>query len=128
MQFLYRIYISLQSRTGRLFYNVLFVLPSMVVGMVIGFLVTAGSESSLIIVVAWLLMIIWPATAITVKRLHDINLSGWWLLGVLGLTTGISILPGTLPKMAAQLVALAIAVGLMSWPGTNGPNRFGPKP
>jgi uncharacterized membrane protein YhaH (DUF805 family) len=49
--------------------------------------------------------------AITIKRLHDINLSGWWFLALIPL----SVVPGTL-------------LVLGSIRGTKGPNRFGPDP
>ena len=47
-----------------------------------------------------------------IKRLHDQDLSGWWLL--------VSLVP---------FVGWAIAVGLLGFrPGTAGPNRFGAGP
>jgi uncharacterized membrane protein YhaH (DUF805 family) len=52
-----------------------------------------------------------PSLAVAVRRLHDINRSGWWLLIVL--------LPG--------LGALVLFIFLIL-EGTRGPNRFGPDP
>lgn len=51
-----------------------------------------------------------PALAIGVRRLHDIDRTGWWMLLYL---TGIG-----------ALVILIFNI----WPGTRGPNRFGPDP
>lgn len=52
-----------------------------------------------------------PTIAVTVRRLHDQNLSGWLYL--------LSFVP--------YLGGLAILV-MMCLPGTKGPNRFGPDP
>ncbi|MEP9378801.1 DUF805 domain-containing protein [Aquabacter sp. CN5-332] len=51
-----------------------------------------------------------PGLAIGVRRLHDIDRTGWWMLLYL---TGIG-----------ALVILIFNI----WPGTQGPNRFGPDP
>ena len=59
-----------------------------------------------------------PALAVTVRRLHDRDMSGWWYLGV--------IILGQVPYLGA-LVQLGFLV-LMCLPGTPGPNRFGPDP
>jgi uncharacterized membrane protein YhaH (DUF805 family) len=52
-----------------------------------------------------------PGIAIAVRRLHDIDHSGWWIL--------------------IGLVPLVGAILLLVWyatKGTDGPNRFGPDP
>lgn len=51
-----------------------------------------------------------PSAAVLVRRLHDLNLSGWWAL--FGLVPFIGFL---------MFVPAAFA-------GTKGPNRFGPRP
>lgn len=56
------------------------------------------------------LVFAWPCIAVSAKRLHDFNFSGWWLLVNL---TGIGLL-------------VMLVVGLL--PGTRGPNRFGVDP
>jgi uncharacterized membrane protein YhaH (DUF805 family) len=65
----------------------------------------------------WLATII-PTLAVTVRRLHDRDMSGWWYLGVIVL----SLIP-----FVGALVSLAFLV-LMFLPGTPGPNRFGSDP
>jgi uncharacterized membrane protein YhaH (DUF805 family) len=62
---------------------------------------------------------IWPSLAISVKRCHDRNKSGWWVL---------------LWLVLANLPVISI-LGLAWWfvelgflDGTQGPNRFGPSP
>jgi uncharacterized membrane protein YhaH (DUF805 family) len=64
------------------------------------------------------LAILVPALAVTVRRLHDRDMSGWWYLGV--------VLLGQVPYLG-PLISLGFLV-LMCLPGTPGPNRFGPDP
>ncbi len=52
-----------------------------------------------------------PSLAISVRRLHDLDSSGWWLL--------------------LSLIPIIGAIALLVWfvmKGTDGPNRFGPDP
>ncbi len=57
-------------------------------------------------------LLLWPSLAVSIKRWHDRNHSGWWALVVL------------LPVVG--WVAALIVNGFL--PGTRGPNRFGPEP
>jgi len=59
-----------------------------------------------------------PSVAVTVRRLHDRDMSGWWYLGV--------IIVGAIP-FVGFLANIPILV-LMALPGTLGSNRFGPDP
>lgn len=59
-----------------------------------------------------------PSIAVTVRRLHDRDMSGWWYLGFFVLSN--------IPYVGI-LVSIGFLV-LMALPGTNGPNRFGPDP
>lgn len=53
----------------------------------------------------------WSILAVTTKRYHDVDASGWWqLLGVV--------------PVLGWLIPIYLAVK----PGTDGPNRFGPQP
>lgn len=52
-----------------------------------------------------------PSIAVTARRLHDIDKSGWWML--------IAIIP---------LIGWIIAIVWYCTDGTRGPNRFGPDP
>lgn len=70
-----------------------------------------------------ILTLIWPFVAITVKRLHDLNLSGWWALLALAIPFAarlIGVHPSTLLLMSFVLLA--------SLPGSSGNNRFGVDP
>jgi uncharacterized membrane protein YhaH (DUF805 family) len=66
----------------------------------------------------WALGTLIPNIAVTVRRLHDRDMSGWWYLGFIVL----SIIP-----LIGFLAAIAYLV-LMCLEGTKGPNRFGPDP
>jgi len=61
----------------------------------------------LIGVVVW-----WPTTAVGVKRRHDLNRSGWWVL------------VGGVPYLGPVIVLVANGLS----PGTAGDNRFGKDP
>jgi uncharacterized membrane protein YhaH (DUF805 family) len=59
-----------------------------------------------------------PSIAVTIRRLHDRDMSGWWYLGLT--------VAGFIPLIGfAASIALFV---LMVLPGTAGPNRFGPDP
>ena len=58
------------------------------------------------------LVLLWPTLAISVKRWHDRDKSGWWVLVMLVPVVG-------------WVVALVVNGFL---PGTQGPNRFGSEP
>lgn len=57
-----------------------------------------------------------PSIAVTVRRLHDRDMSGWWYLG--------AVVAGLLPFIGfvASIAMFVITV----LPGTQGSNRFGP--
>lgn len=61
--------------------------------------------------VIWLVVNFVPLLAVSVRRLHDIDKSGWWLL--------ISLIP---------FVGSIVLLVFYCLEGTRGPNRFGPDP
>jgi uncharacterized membrane protein YhaH (DUF805 family) len=90
---------------------------------------------------------IWINAAITVKRLHDCDRSGWWAVAILvlnrlsyvyyGLFFGLYFGVDISTARELLLVMLAVALSLLqTWifielffvMGTDGPNRFGPDP
>jgi len=69
------------------------------------------------------LILIWPFAAITAKRLHDLNLSGWWALLALAIPFAARLI-GVNPSIALLLGFVL----LISLPGSAGNNRFGIAP
>jgi len=63
-----------------------------------------------ILTIAWWLITLIPSLAVAVRRLHDDDKSGWFLL------------LGLIPLVNFYLLYLYVI------PGTTGPNRFGPDP
>jgi len=81
-------------------------------------------------------VVVWGIAAIMVKRLHDRDRSGWWLIPFV-------VVPGLFQQFESRLgISMAVMVlalvvgGLCIWAfveliilkGTRGPNRFGPDP
>jgi len=59
-----------------------------------------------------------PTLAVSVRRLHDRNMSGWWYLGLMVLS-------------AVPYIGIVVSIGwlvLFCLKGTSGDNRFGPDP
>ena len=87
----------------------------------------------IVIALTWLLLLV-PSVAVGVRRLHDIDRSGWWLM------VGYGPWFASLALTAAQLSDLAAIADIVSnvgflvllvfavMPGTAGSNRFGPDP
>jgi uncharacterized membrane protein YhaH (DUF805 family) len=70
-----------------------------------------------------LMVSLWPFAAILVKRLHDLNVSGWWALTILGIPH----LAGAL-HIKYWIFYLVIVATLSALPGFMGDNRFGVDP
>lgn len=95
---------------------------------------------------AWNVIIIWPTLAVTCRRLHDLDYSGWWqaavyllpivFIGFLVMTFGFAILGNPLAAGTSMILAfLAIVIFYLGFfvilsciRGTKGPNRFGADP
>ena len=88
-----------------------------------------------------MLALLVPGLAVTVRRLHDTNRSGWWILialipyAIVGFMMGKAAADGDLSGMASaglvSLVALAGGITLLVFMilrGTIGDNRFGADP
>lgn len=95
------------------------------------------------------LAILLPTIAVSVRRLHDIDRTGWWLAAfflpfvVVGIWAAVAIvpyLPGTPPEPSGSFLVAMIA-GIIAFcvlgivmlvflvtQGTQGPNRFGEDP
>ena len=60
--------------------------------------------------IAWIAHLL-PILGMFVRRLHDCNMQGWWIL-----------------SQAIPILELIIILKVMFWPGDDGPNRFGDVP
>ncbi len=78
----------------------------------------------------------WPYAAVSIKRLHDRNKSGWWMIPFI-VATGLysefgDRLAGFQVKPFVGLVSFVLfiwsLVEMYFLTGTRGPNRFGPDP
>lgn len=94
-----------------------------------------GAESGILGSVV-LFTFLTPGLAVAVRRLHDSNRAGWWLLlpaapvlfWAIALPSGLGA-PDIWPAvLIAILASPVIVLVLMCLPGTKGPNRFGPDP
>ncbi len=98
-----------------------------------GFAAGAYSRGGLLSAI-WSLAILVPSLAVSVRRLHDIDRSGWWLLapilpvmlGMIFLFLSSFLLGGLL--MAAWVIVVIVLLVWLCMDGTRGPNRFGPDP
>ena len=97
-------YFDFKGREGRKVFW-LFTLNTFIINLILG-IISSGILSTI-----FTLAIFFPSLGISVKRLHDINFSGWWLL------------IGFIPFIGA--IALIVLACL---PGTNGDNKYGSYP
>lgn len=92
-----------------------------------------GGIIGVVIVLSWLLLLV-PSIAVGVRRLHDIDRSGWWLM--LGYGPWLLSLAFTFAQSEtlAQILNFVSMIGFLVllvfavMPGTRGPNRFGLDP
>jgi uncharacterized membrane protein YhaH (DUF805 family) len=106
------LYLGLRGRVSRRMFWLHGVLALLVVAMVaVGLLDALGVNDKLAGGLVNLALA-WPVIAVSAKRWHDYNRSGWWAL--------VNLVPPI-----GWLVSLALN-GFI--PGTRGPNKFGPDP
>lgn len=121
-----------------------FYLMTIIVGIVAAFIDLAIGSSGIVRAIVNLALFL-PFLAVSVRRLHDTNRSGWWLLGVfaaflvIGVVIGIGLIGVNFASGAAAIVGL-IAFGILAFaaaitfvvfmatPGTQGQNDYGPDP
>lgn len=122
-----RRYADFNGRAGReefwlfmLFNYIVAMLYGVAVLLLLLLMLLADMSESDMVAFTWVLLIPWglyglyllvPALAVTVRRLHDTDRSGW------------SILLGMIPIIGSIFLLLWYAT-----PGTRGPNRYGPDP
>ncbi len=112
-------FFSWGQRIGRLRYFAysmgiyfIFMVAMGVVGGILGGVLGSGGESALMafVVIAYIPMVI-GMVALGVRRLHDLDKSGWlWLV------------------LLIPIVNIILTIYMMFFPGTSATNRFGPRP
>ena len=91
-----------------------------------------GAIELFLTIVPFLLIV--PSIAVTCRRLHDIDRSGWWqLMPLIGCAPAVIFSGAGIPGGAALFAVLAavLSIVLIVWwakRGDAGPNRFGPDP
>lgn len=138
---------STHGRVSRFDYNVKFLLPYFILSLVAAlidysYLGKAITQPQAKTYAMWTLTVafLWPTIAIAIKRLHDLNYSGWYLVTayVLPLVIG----SGLIGYFAAHqniIATTSIAILLLCFvltfmlilccaKGTPGPNRFDAEP
>jgi uncharacterized membrane protein YhaH (DUF805 family) len=75
------------------------------------------------------LIAFWGGLALTVKRLHDLDMSGWhylWISLAPSFINGVGRAMHSLPvAIFGSALALIFALFLLFWPGTDGSNNYG---
>lgn len=128
VQLFFKRYTDFQGRSQRseywwvqLFNLLVLLVPALILASVGGM---SGGEPNVIgmvmigIMGLYVLAIIIPSIALFIRRLHDINQTGWIYLGLF--------IAGFIPVVG--LVASIAQIVIACIPGTAGPNKYGPDP
>jgi uncharacterized membrane protein YhaH (DUF805 family) len=107
----FRNYVGFSGRTPRsgYWYWVLFAVLVGIVTLTADFMLFGGDGFNPINNLSSLLLFL-PGLAVSVRRLHDIDRSGWWLL------------------LLFTIIGILLLLYWDCVKGTSGPNRFGPDP
>jgi uncharacterized membrane protein YhaH (DUF805 family) len=127
------IYFSLNGRINRKTYWLNYVLASIGFFIVLTLLAVLLQEVGAILFLIAMIPFIWASIAVSVKRLHDVNLSGWWylfpvipnIIAQLMLFSGSSEGLHLLFSGIAGLANLALLILNGFIPGTKGRNDYG---
>jgi uncharacterized membrane protein YhaH (DUF805 family) len=131
-------FILLSGRLGRLAYFGYSIVFGIVLAIIAAILILPARNSpnglTVVIVASVILFLIalWGGIALSVKRLHDLDLSGWhyaWMALVPGVFNGIGSGAHIIALNAiGAVLSLGIGLYLLFWPGTDGMNRYGYRP
>lgn len=107
----FRNYVGFSGRACRseYWYWVLFTVIGGIVTMLIDRTVFPDNDTSLINAIFNLILFL-PSLAISFRRLHDIDRTGWWWL------------------ISLTIIGLIVLIVWACQKGTTGPNRYGPDP
>jgi uncharacterized membrane protein YhaH (DUF805 family) len=104
-------YFSFRGRVSRQAYWFFMVAPSVLLGILFGVVAHFAEHASFVSLVLLAPVLLWSSVAVSLKRLHDIGMSGWW--------TVLCFIP------YLNFIA-AIVMGLI--PGQTGANAYGSDP
>jgi uncharacterized membrane protein YhaH (DUF805 family) len=124
MRFFWRFYTSLRGRTARRFFWLFGFVPFIVIGFALG-LIDGGKPGVPVSTIVVFLLLLWPQVAILVRRLHDIGLSGLWLIST-AIPYVFLLAHQPTPAFIGQCVVFLAVLILGVVPGNGGENRFGP--
>ncbi|MAP24494.1 MAG: hypothetical protein CMM87_03065 [Rickettsiales bacterium] len=93
----------------------------------LGILYFLPDTSFFSIVLVFYLFIILQIIRVTFRRLHDLNLSGWWMIGLLLTSIPLSFVEGPLFVIPVILFKIGQFV-ILFIPGSNGSNQYGTNP
>ena len=120
-------YLSPAGRTGRLFYWLFGFLPLTLIGFGLGVVAPRTLEGTRYLLAVSILLF-WPQVVILVRRLHDLNLTGWWVTLLWATSLALTLLRAPLPPGTGTVVGWLAAIVIGFFPGTDGPNRYGNDP
>ena len=114
-------YADFSGRSRRLEYWMFTLMIILMIGLTVAALAMSAGRNgepndgftvaSIIAIAVFLLGIMIPSLAVQVRRMHDQNMSGWWIL------------LGLIPYIGGIIMLVFMCI-----PGTNGTNRFGADP
>jgi uncharacterized membrane protein YhaH (DUF805 family) len=87
-------------------------------------MLTAGQQQVQIVSGIFGLVCLLPSINVTIRRLHDLNRSGWWLLLWLFITIFLS----TMLHLVGVIIAIGIPIIACCFRGKKRDNRFGSDP
>ena len=133
--------LMLSGRVGRLRYLAFSWAMALPVMLLVGLIVLmsggltamrrggVGALSTVLIVVA-MLVYLWLSIRVMVLRLHDLNRSGTWVLGlfIVSLVVGVIAGASSVNALVVRTLMWIVAWALLLWPGTRGENNYGPPP
>jgi len=83
------------------------------------------AEAAVVALVLTGFALLLPHLAVTVRRLHDIDISGWWLVPFF--LTGLFVMASEVISFVHFLLTIALLIATLV-PGDKGHNRFGADP
>jgi uncharacterized membrane protein YhaH (DUF805 family) len=104
-------YVDFTGRAARseFWYWTLFAVLASIAGGAIDFVLFPGAITSPVQSIVGLVLLL-PGIAVSIRRLHDLDRTGWWFL------------------LAFTVIGIIVLIIWDCMRGTPGPNRFGPDP